>query len=230
VDTEEGIFKLKFFDLQLPEAQLFADFEESMGYIHLKMLRSLVLEYIPKHWKRTTLKDEYESISVWKENWGSWFNRPTKSFGERLISFMAAKRIFFSTSFAVNFLLKKRRLMPGLTRSLELILRDRSLFCDFSGLLFSYIENRTSKEIVLQIITEAVIIEQELVTLTLPVSLIGLNCDQMSNYIEFEADQLLQQLGFDPHYNKLNPFKYLEEETDLCDEKVDEYDSAVYCR
>ena len=47
------------------------------------------------------------------------------------------------------------------------------------------------------IIADAVRIEQEFLTDALPVSLIGMNCALMSQYIEFVADRLLVELGCD---------------------------------
>lgn len=38
---------------------------------------------------------------------------------------------------------------------------------------------------------------QEFLTKALPVKLIGMNCDLMTQYIEFVADRLMLELGFD---------------------------------
>lgn len=47
-----------------------------------------------------------------------------------------------------------------------------------------------------QIVSEAVSIEHEFVSEALPVSLIGMNADQMKDYIRFVADRLLEQLEY----------------------------------
>ena len=47
-----------------------------------------------------------------------------------------------------------------------------------------------------KIIMEAVNIEKEFITESLPCSLIGMNKELMSQYIEFVADRLLLQLGY----------------------------------
>src|SRR5690606_1137857 len=118
------------------------------------------------------------------------------SFAERLVAFAAVEGIFFSGSFCSIFWLKKRGLMPGLSFSNELISRDEGLHCDFACLLYNnHLNHKLPKEQVKKIILDAVEIEKEFVTDALPVKLIGMNSDLMSQYIEFVADRLLVELG-----------------------------------
>lgn len=84
--------------------------------------------------------------------------------------------------------------MPGLTFSNELISRDEGLHCDFACLLFKYVVNRPTDARIKKIICDAVAIEQEFLTEALPVRLLGMNCELMSQYIEFCADRLLVAL------------------------------------
>lgn len=60
--------------------------------------------------------------------------------------------------------------------------------------MFKHLVQKPSKEHVLKIIKDAVMIEQEFLTDALPVRLLGMNCDLMSEYIEFVADRLLVDL------------------------------------
>jgi ribonucleoside-diphosphate reductase subunit M2 len=121
--------------------------------------------------------------------------------------------------------------MPGLTFSNELISRDEGLHTDFACLLFTKLQNRPSNETVLQIITEAVSIEQEFITEAIPVNLIGMNSVLMKTYIEFVADRLLVALGLSKHYNVENPFDFmdlisLQGKTNFFEKKVSEYQKA----
>ncbi|GFQ90164.1 ribonucleoside-diphosphate reductase small chain [Trichonephila clavata] len=101
--------------------------------------------------------------------------------------------------------------MPGLTFSNELISRDEGLHCDFASHFFNhYVNNKPSKHEIVQIVSDAVKIEQEFLTEALPVSLIGMNCTLMKQYIEFVADRLLWELGCDKIYNVENPFDFME--------------------
>jgi ribonucleoside-diphosphate reductase beta chain len=140
--------------------------------------------------------------------------------------------IFFSGSFCSIFWLKKRGLMPGLSFSNELISRDEGLHCDFACLLYTqHIVNKLPKEHIREIITNAVEIEKEFIIDALPVKLIGMNSDMMSQYIEFVADRLLVELGNEKVYNKPNPFDFMEMislqgKTNFFEKRVGDYQKA----
>ena len=147
------------------------------------------------------------------------------------MAFAAVEGIFFSGSFASIFWLKKRGLMPGLTFSNELISRDEGLHTDFACLLFSHLNHRPSKQLVEDIIVEAVSIEQEFLTDALPVALLGMNAKLMCQYIEFVADRLLVALGNQKYYNSANPFDFMESislagKTNFFEKRVGDYQKA----
>ena len=121
--------------------------------------------------------------------------------------------------------------MPGLTFSNELISRDEGLHCNFGCLLYSKLNNKLSTEKIYNIIKEAIEIEKEFVSESLPVELIGMNSKLMIQYIEFIADRLLKQLGYDKLYNVLNPFEWmdmisLQGKTNFFEKRVGEYQKA----
>ena len=59
------------------------------------------------------------------------------------------------------------------------------------------LKHKLSKVVVEEIVRDAVSIEKEFITDALPCSLIGMNSDKMSEYIEYVADRLLKQSGHD---------------------------------
>jgi ribonucleoside-diphosphate reductase subunit M2 len=164
-----------------------------------------------------------------KADWAlNWINSQHAGFGERIVAFAAVEGIFFSGSFAAIFWLKKRGVMPGLTFSNELISRDEGLHCDFACLMFSHLVNKPSEEKVVEIISDAVRIEQEFLTTSLPVDMIGMNSQLMRQYIEYVADRLLLELRFKKIYNVENPFDFMEQislegKTNFFEKRVGEY-------
>ena len=121
--------------------------------------------------------------------------------------------------------------MPGLTFSNELISRDEGLHTDFACLLHSHLKNRPSKELIAEIITDAVTIEQEFLTEALPCALLGMNSNLMKQYIEFVADRLLVALGNEKIYKSTNPFDFMENislagKTNFFEKRVGEYQKA----
>lgn len=92
-------------------------------------------------------------------------------------------------------------------------------------------QTKLSKERVREIIADAVEIEKEFVTDSLPVKLIGMNAELMGQYIEFVADRLLAELGNDKIYNKPNPFDFMEMislqgKTNFFEKRVGDYQKA----
>lgn len=212
------------------EARCFYGFQIAMENIHSEMYSLLIDTYITDDNEKQKLFAAIETMPAIKKkaDWAlKWIN-DENSFGERLIAFAAVEGIFFSGSFAAIFWLKKRGLMPGLTFSNELISRDEGLHCDFACLLFKHLINKPSKDKIISIIKEAVIIEQEFLTIAMPVDMIGMNCSLMSTYIEFVADRLLNELNCKKIYNSSNPFAFMENislegKTNFFEKKVGEY-------
>jgi ribonucleoside-diphosphate reductase beta chain len=220
-------------EVQLPEAKCFYGFQIMMENIHSETYSLLIDTYIKDNKEKDRLFNALETVPCVATK-GQWALRwiESENFLERLIAFAAIEGIFFSGSFCSIFWLKKRGLMPGLSFSNELISRDEGLHCDFACLLYTkYIRNKLPQERVYQIIREAVEIEKEFVTDSLPVDLIGMNAKLMTEYIEFVADRLLQALDCDKIYNATNPFDFMEMislqgKTNFFEKRVAEYQKS----
>ena len=204
-----------------------------MENIHSETYSLLIDTYIKDSAEKDKLFNALETIDCVKKK-GEWALRwiDNGTFVERLVAFAAVEGIFFSGSFCSIFWMKKRGLMPGLTFSNELISRDEGMHRDFACLIYrDYIKNKFSQEKIYEIITDAVSIEQEFVVDALPVKLIGMNAELMSQYIEFVADHLLVELGYEKYYNSTNPFDFMElislqGKTNFFEKRVGEYQKA----
>ncbi|KAM9339613.1 ribonucleoside-diphosphate reductase subunit M2-like [Symphorus nematophorus] len=191
-------------EVQVTEARCFYGFQIAMENIHSEMYSLLIDTYIREPREREYLFNAIETLPCVKKkaDWAlNWIGNKKANYGERVVAFAAVEGIFFSGSFAAIFWLKKRGLMPGLTFSNELISRDEGLHCDFACLMFKHLVKKPSTETVTNIIKNAVEIEQEFLTEALPVKLIGMNCELMKQYIEFVADRLMLELGFNKSPN-----------------------------
>ena len=220
-------------EVQYTEAKFFYGFQIAIENIHSEVYSLLIDTYIKDSKEKDKLFNAIETLDCVKKK-AKWALRwiEQANFAERLIAFAAVEGIFFSGSFCSIFWLKKRGLMPGLSFSNELISRDEGLHCDFACLLYNnHLVNKLPVERVTQIITDAVAIEKEFVTDALPVRLIGMNADLMSQYIEFVADRLLVELGCPKVYNATNPFDFMEMislqgKTNFFEKRVGEYQKA----
>ncbi|MDP2061000.1 MAG: ribonucleotide-diphosphate reductase subunit beta [Flavobacteriaceae bacterium] len=220
-------------EVQFSEAKFFYGFQIMMENIHSETYSLLIDTYV----KNPEEKDKlFRAIEVFpaimkKAEWAlKWIESP--SFAERLIAFAAVEGIFFSGAFCSIFWLKKRGLMPGLTFSNELISRDEGMHCDFAVHLHNHhLIQKVSKKRITEIIVEALNIEREFITESLPVSLIGMNAKLMTEYLEFVTDRLLVELGCERVYNSKNPFDFmdmisLQGKTNFFEKRVSEYQKA----
>lgn len=200
-------------DVQYPEARCFYGFQIAMENIHSETYSVLIDTYIRDPEEKDKLFRAIETMEPIKSKaeWALKWITSSDSFAERLVAFAAVEGIFFSGSFCSIFWLKKRGLMPGLTFSNELISRDEGLHTDFACLLYErHLVRKLSQERVEEIIKDAVRIEKDFICGALPVRLIGMNSDLMSQYIEFVADRLMVALGHEKIYHSTNPFDFME--------------------
>ena len=218
-------------EVQVLEAKCFYGFQVAMENIHSETYSLLIDTYIKDKMEKERLLNAVETIpSVKKKaDWAmKWISDKDASFGTRVIAFAAVEGIFFSGSFCSIFWLKKRGLMPGLSFSNELISRDEGLHTEFAVLMYTMLKDKPHEETVKNIIKEAVEIEKEFITESLPCSLIGMNQDLMKQYIEYVADRLLQMLQIEPVYKTSNPFEWMElisiqGKTNFFEKRVGEY-------
>jgi ribonucleoside-diphosphate reductase beta chain len=220
-------------EVQYAEAKFFYGFQIMMENIHSETYSLLIDTYVKDEAEKAELFNALEVFPAIKKkaDWAlKWID--SDSFAERLIAFAAVEGIFFSGAFCSIYWLKKRGLMPGLTFSNELISRDEGVHCDFAVHLHNHhLVNKVPKERIREIIIDALKIEREFITESLPVSLIGMNAALMTQYLEFVADRLLVELGCDREYNTANPFDFmdmisLQGKTNFFEKKVAEYQKA----
>ena len=200
-------------EVQLSEARQFYSVQLMMESVHSESYSLLIDTYIEDKAEKTHLFQAIQTIPCvkGKADWAQkWIVSKDENFATRLVAFAVVEGIFFSGSFCAIYWLKERGLMPGLTTSNEFIARDEGLHTDFACALYSEIERKLPKAKVHKIIREAVEIELQFITESLPCSLIGMNSGLMGTYIKFVADRLSMQLGYGKIYKVNNPFDFME--------------------
>jgi len=220
-------------EVQYAEAKFFYGFQIMMENIHSETYSLLIDTYVKDEVEKDQLFRALEVFPAIKKkaDWAlKWID--SDSFAERLIAFAAVEGIFFSGAFCSIFWLKKRGLMPGLTFSNELISRDEGVHCDFAVHLHNHhLINKVPKARIKEILMQALDIEREFITESLPASLIGMNATLMAQYLEFVTDRLLVELGCERVYNSSNPFDFmdmisLQGKTNFFEKRVSEYQKA----
>lgn len=221
-------------EVEVLEAKFFYGFQIAMENVHSETYSLLIDTYIKDSQEKHEALNAIQYIPCIKKkaDWCfKWINDKESCFAQRLIAFAVVEGIFFSGAFCSIFWLKERGLMPGLAFSNELISRDEGLHVEFAVLLYSKILNRLSQDVVHNIIREAVEVEKNFITESIPCSMLGMNAELMSIYIEFVADRLLTQLGYDKLWNVKNPFPFMERisietKSNFFESRVSQYSKA----
>jgi ribonucleoside-diphosphate reductase beta chain len=134
--------------------------------------------------------------------------------------------IFFYAGFAMMLALKRQNKMIGVGEQFEYIMRDESLHLAFGCDLINTIR-RENPEIwtqafqdeVVELVEEAVRLEQRYAYDACPEGLLGINADKFGQYVEYVADRRLERLGLPRRFNRDNPFPWMSQATDLSKEK-----------
>jgi ribonucleotide reductase beta subunit family protein with ferritin-like domain len=200
-------------EIGIPEAKFFYACQNLIESVHSESYSLLIDTYVEdKQEKQDLLRAIHTIPCVQKKaEWAlKWIDSEDASFATRLLAFAVVEGIFFSGAFCSIYWLKQRGLMPGLTVSNELIARDEGLHTEFACLLYGKLANKLQTDDAHKIITEAVNIEKNFITKSLPCDLIGMNAKLMAEYIEFVADRLSIQLGYPKIYHTKNPFDFME--------------------
>lgn len=215
--TSDGIVNLNLLErflneVQWIEAKYFYAFQAAMENVHGETYGLSMEVCVPDPEERGKLLNAIEEIECVsrKAKWAYKWIGGNQSFAQRLVGMVCVEGIFFSGSFCAIYWLKKRGLMPGLTFSNELISRDEGLHTEFACMLYEMLDHKLTEETIHAIVRDAVDVEKEFICDALPVSLVGMNSQLMSQYIEFVADRLCVALGASKLYGSTNPFDFMD--------------------
>lgn len=198
-------------------------FQTAMENIHSEtyslMLENVVRDPARKEFLFNAIKnvDSVKQMADWAFKW----IESTESFAHRVVAFAIIEGVFFSGAFASIYWIKHyknknngtgkgKTFMEGLIQSNHLIARDEGMHCNFAVEIYRLLNNKLTQEEIQKIMEEAVNISCNFMTDALPVKLIGMNDEQMCDYIYYVADRLLSMLGYKKMYDKKNPFKFME--------------------
>ncbi len=221
-------------DVKIPEARAFYAFQMTIETIHNEMYSLMIDTYIKDTQEKELLFNALDTVPCIKKKgeWAmQWIDNSSMPFAMRLLAFAIVEGVFFSGSFCAIFWLKERNLMPGLCTSNEFISRDEGLHTEFAVMLYNKLQVKIQEEIVQKIMREAVDIETEFITESIPCNMLGMNAGLMALYIQYVADRLLVQLGYNKMYNANNPFAFmnrisLENKTNFFEHRPSDYAKA----
>ena len=225
---------LRFFlDTDLPEAKAAYAFQNAMEHIHQETYSLLIEAYIKDPDEKDYLFRAIETIPAVtkKAEWAMKWIGSDLPYATRLLAFICVEGIQFSGSFCAIYYIKSKGKMPGLCFSNELISRDEGSHTDFAVAMFKVLGERVEQDRVHAMFRDAVEVEKSFIVESLPCKLLGMSSDLMAEYVEFVADRLLVQLGYDKLFDAKQPFDFMENisiprKTSFFEARVSEYQKA----
>ena len=221
-------------EIQIPEAKAFYCEQLANETCHNETYSLLVDTYLTDKKEKKKILNAIRTMPfvAKKADWALKWMSKGAPFATRLMAFAIVEGVFFSGAFCAIYFFKQRNLLRGLTLANEFISRDEGLHTEFACLIYSKLNAKLPYGEVKELFREAIAIEKEFIVEALPCSIIGMNSGLMSEYIEFVADRLLVQLGYEKLWNTKNPFPFMESislegKTNFFEGKVSNYALAA---
>jgi ribonucleoside-diphosphate reductase beta chain len=216
------------------EATFFYSAQEYIETIHNETYSILIETFIRDRQEKmrgyNAIK-HYPSISKIADWMFEWMNSE-RSLTERVVAFACVEGIFFSSAFAAIYWIKRRNILQGLCKANEWIARDEALHTEFAVALYHELTkerfSRLPEDTVHSIIKSAVTVSESFVRDALQVDLIGMNADDMVDYVKCTGDVVSMSFGYNSIYKVENPFTWmavisLPNRSNFFESKVSEY-------
>lgn len=191
--------------IQIKEAEFAYGKVVDMENIHTETYAITIESLVPNKEEQEIMFDSVNTMPTVrnKAEWCRKWIEGDKPLAHKIIAFAIVEGIFFSSAFAIIFWFKTRPggVMPGLIVSNEFISRDEGLHVELASLIYALLHNRIKREVVVEIVTEAVTLETNFVNESLKNRMPGINADLMVQYVKYCADTLMVQLGYEKIYN-----------------------------
>lgn len=215
--SSDGLVNFNLFEnfhkeVKVIEAQCVYSIQLAIESIHNETYSKLIDVLITDMEEKDLLFNAVKRIPTIKDKneWGQKWISSDHPFAHRLIANSIVEGIFFSGSFCALIWQGEKGILPGLVNANEFIRRDEGRHVNNACLLYSLLKNKLKEEIVVDMIKDAVRIEKNFFSNALPIAMLRMNIDKMSQYIEYVADQLIVDLGYKKIYKSENPFLWMD--------------------
>jgi ribonucleoside-diphosphate reductase beta chain len=240
--------------INAPEARMYLSRQLYEEALHVQFYLTLLDTYVPDPGQRAKAFAAIENIpSIAKkgEFCFKWIDsiqslqqvetrEQRRQFLMNLITFAAAvEGLFFFAAFAYVYYLRSRGLLHGLATGTNWVFRDESCHMQFAFEVVKQVREQEPdlfddelRRDVVRMLEEAVEAETQFAEDLLGEGLAGLSLRDVRGYLEYVADQRLQQLDMPKHYGTKNPLSFMElqdvqELTNFFERRVASYQVGV---
>ncbi len=240
--------------INAPEARMYLSRQLYEEALHVQFYLTLLDTYVPDPEDRARAFDAVESIPSIRrkaefcnkyldsvENIGKLATQADRRrFLLNLICFAACiEGLFFFGAFAYVYFLRSRGLLHGLAAGTNWVFRDESAHMAFAFEVVRTVRDEEPdlvdaqfKADVYGMLDEAIACEVQFAEDLLGGGIAGLSVFDVTQYLQYCADQRLATLGFEKHYGTKNPFSFMalqdvQEVTNFFERRVSAYQTGV---
>jgi ribonucleotide reductase beta subunit family protein with ferritin-like domain len=181
--------------------------------VHSIQYGNLIMEYVSDETERDQLLRGVESkphIQRKKQLADKWINKTDDPI-LLMVCFYCMEAIMFSSSFACILRLKqKKKGMDGLFHANKLIMKDEGMHAEGFAIILTQYETMPHHSVVNEIIKEWSEEEQRFVEDTICEPIMGLQKEDMKQYVQYVTDKASQRLGCPSIYGVTNPFSWMD--------------------
>jgi len=201
-------------EVDIPEAQMFYNFQAAMEDIHAVTYAQLRDRIIPDLAEQQELIDAFKTMPVVRKMIDYMLEtvNSDEPFAVRLLKMACVEGIFFQGCFVIPEYLAKLGLMPGLTQSNELIRLDEGLHTEFSLELYNTMmpQCKLTTAQVHNVVDRAVNIAIEFMNEAVKDDIPEINSTMMAEYLRNQADVIVSKINYDIPYGCGNPFPFMD--------------------
>ena len=231
IEELDGVHETFCFSEEKEHAGIFNGILTSQSEVYSLMLDNIIRDSQEKDIMFKAI-ESIDSIGVLAD-WAFKWIESDLSYAHRVVAFVTVEGLMFSGAFASIYWIKAYlgNILQGLTKSNEFIARDESQHVFLGIELYKLLNNKLTVDKVFEIIDSGLKISKNFMTDALPIRLLGMNSESMCDYLEYVADRLFVDLGYEKQYNKANPFEFMKNigmqtKTNMFESRVMEYSSA----
>lgn len=199
------------------ECGMFYSMQEAIEWVHNETYSLLIKTLIkdPEEQERglNSIKHFPQIANI--ADWCYSYMDPDLNLLERVVAFICVEGVIFSSAFAGIYWLKRKNILPGVTKANEFIARDEGLHTKFGVSLFHHITKkwkvmeRLSQEKVHEVIKSAVSVTETFTREAMNCHLVGIDAEEMIKYVKRTADVVCESLNYGTIYNVKNPFDWM---------------------
>lgn len=194
-------------EIKNPYSQLYYGFQVMIEGIHNRAYTKMIQALISDPVERDELFHAIYNIPVIRKKAlfalkyishpdnDHYINSP-KSIGLRLLAQGCMELINFSSSFASIYWIRSRGKMTGLSEFNKQIAADEGLHGEASAAHYRLLKNKLPEHIAHKVIKESYAVEEEFFKHALPVEMIGMNSDDMAQYVKMQCNRLSEMFGY----------------------------------